>query len=572
MSRRQPSWWGWGFVGDSLDDAEIADLARTLSRLSGRGVGRPRPVPEPSSLALPAPRIRPPATLAARCRVDPWARAGHAMGKAFRDVARALAGRIDHPPDVVVTPRSEEEVVAVLEWCSTADIAIVPYGGGSSVVGGVEPDVGDRPAVSLDLGALDRVLEVDERSLAVRVEAGILGPTLEEALRPHGLTVRHFPQSFERSTVGGWIATRSIGHFATGRSRIDDCVEALRAWSPRGAVETRRLPASGAGPSPDRLLIGSEGTLAVITEAWLRVLRRPVHRSQASVAFGDTAAAIDALRRLAQSGLLPATLRLLDPTEAALAGVGDGASTILLLGFESADAPVTTATRMALEMASDLGGRCLDFREAEVEAGKWTPAAAGRPGPRTGEPLPGDEAVSEPGRDATSAWRRAFLRAPHVRDALVRLGWICETVETAVTWDRFQTLHAAVLERLGDVCREVCGDGIVAWRVTTVYPDGAAPYYTVVAPGRAGAEVAQWDTIKAAVTDTILAAGGTVTHHHAVGRVHLAGYLQETPEAIVAGLRAVKGVLDPAGVLNPGCLLPRDDDPAPPRRAGSERP
>jgi alkyldihydroxyacetonephosphate synthase len=279
MERRR-SWWGWGYEDDALSPAEAADLGRRLGPAFGLGAAA-RTAPVPSSLSLRAPRVAAPPALAAVCSSDVADRAAHAHGKAYRDVVRALAGRIDHPPDVVARPRDEAEVVALLDWCGDAGLAVVPYGGGSSVVGGVEPDVGDAYAgvVTLDTGELDRVLEVDDVSQAARIQAGTLGPSLEDQLRPHGLTLRHFPQSFECSTLGGWIATRAGGHFATGPTHIDDLVEAVRVVTPIGVLATRRLPASGAGPSPDRLVLGSEGALGVITEAWVRVRRRPRWRS-----------------------------------------------------------------------------------------------------------------------------------------------------------------------------------------------------------------------------------------------------------------------------------------------------
>lgn len=524
VSERQWSWWGWGYADAALDDAELSQLAARVGALAGVPPPTPRPVPRLADLELPRPRVTPPAAVASFCRDDVADRAAHAMGKAFRDVARALLGRIEHPPDLVAHPRSEADVAAVLEWCSAGGIAVVPYGGGSSVVGGVEPRVtGGMPAVSLDLGGLRRVLDVDTLSRAVHVEAGILGPDLEAALRPSGLSLRHFPQSFERSTLGGWIATRSAGHFATGRTRIDDCVEGLRALTPQGVVETRRLPASGAGPSPDRLLLGSEGTLGVITQAWIRVLARPDHRAATSLRFAEVGAGVEAVRGIVQAGLTPATLRLLDPVEAALGGAGEGRAAVLLLAFESAAGPVEALLTEALELARAAGG---------VE-------------------VPREEAVP----DAAARWRATFLRAPYIRDALVRLGWICETFETAITWDAFASLHRRVLEATRAVLDDSCGGGIVAWRLTHAYPDGAAPYYTVVAPGRWGAQVEQWDTIKAAVADAILDAGGSITHHHAVGRDHLPWARRQRPPLISEALRAAKGTVDPAGVLNPGALL-----------------
>ena len=239
------------------------------------------------AVKLPAPRISPPAALAELCAEDTHARASHAWGKSYADVVRGFRGNFEHPPDFVAYPREEHEIEQLLEWCAAARVAAIPYGGGTSVVGGVRPEVAPsyNGAVSIDLSALDRVLEVDPISRAARIQAGASGPELERQLGEHGLTLRHFPQSFELATLGGWIATRAAGHFATVWTHIEDFVESVRALTPTGAWESRRLPGSGAGVSPDRMLAGSEGTLGVITEAWVRVQPRPTHRRSAGVAL-----------------------------------------------------------------------------------------------------------------------------------------------------------------------------------------------------------------------------------------------------------------------------------------------
>ncbi len=510
------SWWGWGWEDEALDDAAVVELAAPLAGMLG--AGRQELLPPPPVPELPTPRVQPAAALAGLCSTDPADRARHAMGRAYRDVARALRGDVPHPPDLVVRPSTEADVVAVLDWCGSAGIAAVPYGGGSSVVGGVEPDVGDRHAgaVSVDLERLGRVREVDAVSRAACIGAGAYGPDLEDQLRPHGLTLRHFPQSFEFSTLGGWIATRSAGHYATGPTHIEDHVEALRLVTPSGVLATRRLPASGAGPDPNRLAAGSEGALGIITSAWVRVRPRPRHRAGGAFHFADRAAAVDAVRAVAQSGLQPATLRLLDAGEAALfAGVRDG-SHVLLLGFESSDVPVDGAFAAARGLFA------------------------------------GEE---QPGNGAGGRWRESFLRAPYLRDGLARTGLVLETFETACTWDRLDELHDAVAGAAVGAVQRVGGGGLVTSRFTHAYPDGVAPYYTVIAPGRPGAEVAMWDEIKAEVSAAILAAGGSITHHHAVGRVHRAGFHDEAAAPWLVALRAAKGALDPAGIMNPGVLL-----------------
>ncbi|WP_407562513.1 FAD-binding oxidoreductase [Streptomyces sp. 184] len=548
------SWWGWGNAEDAVRGAELDALLDRVRLLSTAEPADHAPPPV-ASLALRPPRVEPPAALAGLCSADPADRAAHTHGKAFRDVVRNLHGDLRHPPDLVARPRHERDVADLLDWCTRAGIAVIPYGGGSSVVGGIEPRLADgRAAVTLDLGRLDAVLEVDATSRAARIQAGVYGPRLEEQLRPHGLTLRHFPQSFEFSTLGGWLATRAGGHYATLHTHIDDLVQALRVVSPAGTGESRRLPGSGAGPSPDRLFLGSEGVLGVITEAWLRLQERPRWRARASVRFADFAAAVAAARAVAQSGLHPANCRLLDPAEALVnAGVSVGGG-VLVLGFESADHPVADRLARALELCRDHGGRPDGPAEpgAREESGGATETGGGR-----GAGEPGESAESARDGGAGAAWRSAFLRMPYQRDALARHGMIVETFETACTWDAFGALHHAVTDAAHRAVRAATGGaGVVTCRFTHVYPDGPAPYFGVVAPGRWGSTVAQWDDIKAAVSEAIAAHGGTITHHHAVGRDHRPWYDRQRPDPFAAALTAAKSALDPAGILNPGVLVP----------------
>ncbi len=357
------------------------------------------------------------------------------------------------------------------------------------------------------------------------------GPALEDQLRPHDLTLRHFPQSFEFSTLGGWIATRGGGHYATLHTHIDDFVENITAVTPRGLFETRRVPGSGAGPSPDRLMIGSEGALGVITEAWMRVMDRPRFRARASVRFTDFTTGAAAARALVQSGLHPTNCRLLDATEAAIARAGDGSTSVLLVGFESAHHPVDLALERGLECCADHGGAPDEGRA-------------------------GADAEGEGGPDAAEAWKRSFLRAPYLRDALVALGMLNETFETACTWAAFPDLAVDVRTAVQEALDEVgAGSGVLTCRFTHVYPDGPAPYFTVVAPGRPGARIEQWATVKQAASEALLRSGATITHHHAVGRDHMPWYERQRPELFGDALRAAKSALDPTGILNPGVLI-----------------
>jgi alkyldihydroxyacetonephosphate synthase len=386
-------------------------------------------------------------------------------------------------------------------------------------------------AVSLDLGRLDQVLEIDRTSRAARIQAGALGPQLEDRLRPHDLSLRHFPQSFEFSTLGGWLATRSGGHYATVYTHIDDMVESMRVVTPSGVAESRRLPGSGAGPSPDRLFLGSEGILGVITEAWMRLHERPRWRASASVHFADYERAVAATRAIAQAALYPANCRLLDPMEALLNAGTPTTGGVLVLGFESADHPVSSSMERALELCRDSGGEVPDaVRYSE-----------------TGTPAPGGSAAD--------TWRDSFLRMPYQRDALAARSMIVETFETACTWDRFPALRAAVEEATAAALASVGASGVLTCRFSHVYPDGPAPYFGIYAAGRPGGTLQQWDEIKAEVSDALVANGATITHHHAVGRDHRAWYDRQRPDVFATALSAAKAALDPAGILNPGVLV-----------------
>jgi len=519
--------WGWGYEDEQPSPSELRDAARFFSERFGFG-SREVELPVPlNEVSLPMPRLRPPEPLAPICSTSDYERALHCYGRSYIDLVRAFRGRFDHPPDVIARPRSEEQLQATLEWAVSAGAAVIPFGGGTSVVGGIEPAGCDgySGVVTVDLKSLDEVLEVDPVSLSARIQAGATGPRLEEQLGEHGLTLRHFPQSFQFSTLGGWIATRAGGHFATLYTHIDDLVESVRALTPVGVWESRRVPGSGAGVSPDRMLIGSEGTLGVITEAWLRVRPRPVYRASAPVQFADFTAGAAAVRALSQSGLYPTNCRLIDAREAEVTGAGDGSHALLVLGFESAGHDVERWMMTALECCGDHGGT-------------WERRGGG-----------------DGGSAAVGSWREAFLRAPYLRDVFIGIGVLSETFETSITWERFPGLHEHVL---GDVTRalhDVCGGGTVTCRFTHVYPDGPAPYYTIVAPARRGAELEQWAELKRAASDAVIAGGGTITHHHAVGRAHRPWYDRQRPEPFAAALRGAKAAVDPSGALNPGVLI-----------------
>src|SRR6478609_2602888 len=530
MSDARLKHYGWGREGEGMTAEEQAFvLGRYRAKFSRDGF-EAISVPRLEDLALRAPRVALPSSLAAFCTSEHYDRVAHTYGKSYPDYVRAMLGDYDSAPDVVAYPRNEAEISAVMDWAGGVSASLTPFGGGSSVCGGVEPRVDGlryKAAVTLDLRNLGKVVEVDKISRAALIEAGTYGPSLEDQLKPHGFTLRHFPQSFEYSTLGGWIATRSGGHFASLHTHIDDFVESLRVVTPVGVLETRRLPGSGAGPSPDRMFIGSEGTLGVISRAWMRLQPRPIFRAGASVRFPSFFDAARAVRAVAQAGLYPSNCRILDPQEAFNTGAADGSAAILVLAFESGDHPLDAWMARALECCADHRG--------------------------TPEPAKASDAHLQ---GAAGIWRNAFIRMPYAREFLAPAGLINDTFETAITWDRFESFHDKVKAATERAILEATGvKGEVTCRFSHVYPDGPAPYFSFHALGRHGVLLEQWQAIKNAASDALIEAGGTITHHHAVGRDHRPWYDRQRPELFAAAFRAAKRELDPQGMLNPGVLI-----------------
>ena len=539
LSRRTPRrFWGWGNTNATLDSREQATIKGMLGLLGARIEDRPEP--QIGEFDLPTPRIQPPASLAAQFSASALDRLNHSAGKSYADCARMWLRQASTPPDWVAFPDNEQAIIDILDWAQTHNVAVIPYGGGSSVCGGVEAAVGDSFAgvISLDLERLNRVLEVDPVSRAARIQAGALGPELEAQLKPHQLTLRHFPQSFEFSTLGGWIVTRAGGHYATLHTHIDDFVEATRLVTPSGVMQTRRLPGSGAGPAPDRLVLGSEGTLGVLTEAWVRLQNPPRFRASASVKFSDYFTAAQCVRVLAQSSLNPSNCRLLDPLETVFSGVGNGSHAVLVLAFESADHPLQAWMARALELVSEHGGRY------DAEAVQRSMA---------------DQDSSEHRSGAAGAWRDAFLRMPYWRDPAVGQGVIMDTFETAITWERFAEFYNNVKADMARAIQQATGHpGQLTCRMTHVYPDGPAPYFTLAAraaDGSVASALSAWREIKQAANEAVIRHGGTITHHHAVGRDHRSGYEKEVDPLFRRMLQAAKHSVDPQGILNPGVLF-----------------
>jgi alkyldihydroxyacetonephosphate synthase len=535
-------WWGWG--ADEHAERLPAHAERFLRERLGMDA-RERPpvaladVKVRQSALTEGQRARLAAIVAAEhVREDHGERILHAAGKGYPDLLRMRAGEPDGTPDAVVHPDGHEQVQALLELCAAQSLAVVPFGGGTSVVGGLAPLRGTHAAVvSLDLDRCAALLALDEQSATVTVGAGMRAVALERELGPRGLTLGHFPQSYEYVTLGGCAATRSAGQASTGYGAIEKMVLGLRLAAPAGELALAPLPASAAGPSLRQLLVGSEGTLGVISEVSLRVRAAPVRRSYEGLFFRDFATGVQALRRLALEHALPDVARLSDEhetmTSLALAGAGGvkgrlgraylsarGAAEgcLTIVGFEGSAHDVATRRGRVLTLLRHAGG---------VPVG------------------------SRPGR----AWLHGRFAAPYLRDELLTRGVLVETLETAAQWSRLGALHAGVAGAIETALLEQGTPGLVMCHVSHLYETGASLYFTLLAPQREGAELEQWRAVKRAAGDAIVAAGGTITHHHAVGRDHQPWMGAEVGEQGLQVLRAAKAQLDPAGIMNPGKLL-----------------
>ena len=540
-ARREQVFWGWGEpgAGPALPAHAEAWLREALG-VEGGVVERPVAL---SDVVLRAPELAPGArdgleavVGAAHVRDDPEIRVLRAAGKSYLDLLAQRAGACEEAPDAVVAPGSAEEVLAVLRICSEHDVAVVPFGGGTSVVGGVAPERGGRDAlVSLDLARMDAVVSVDERSRIARLQPGLRLPEADHRLAARGLTLGHFPQSYEWATVGGCVATRSAGQASTGFGRIEDNVVAVRLASPRGELGTREVPASAAGPSVNELLVGSEGALGVLTEVALRVRRVAEHRRYEGFFVASFADGCELLRGLAQDEAAPEVVRLSDEPETAMA--------LAFAGRRGVKAAIGSAVVRARGFANG----CLlvcgweGAREADVEKRRDETSARVRA-------IGGMAAGGAPGR----SWLASRYGGPHLRDDLLDRGLLIETLETAATWERLPGLYAAVREVL-----EAALGGRVSGHVSHLYPTGASLYFTVLARRDRDGAAGQWQAAKDAASAAILAAGGTITHHHAIGHDHAPWLAAEASGLGVDVLRAVKDRLDPTGIMNPGKLLAR---------------
>jgi alkyldihydroxyacetonephosphate synthase len=538
-------WWGWGEDGHEVAIPEPA-AAILRDELGIDESLRRRPValedvrlPEPQLPAAARERLAR-AVGADHVRDDRRARIAHAAGRSYPDLVRLRSGDGSSAPDVVVLPVSSKEIAAVLAACAEHRVAVVPFGGGTSVVGGVEPvSDGFGGAVSIDLQRLDRVVSIDSMSLTASLEAGLSGPQIEGALAAEGLTLGHFPQSFEYSTVGGWVATRSAGQASTGYGRIDELVEGLRFVAPAGEVGARPLPASAAGPDLRELLVGSEGVLGVICEVTLCVRRAPDARRYEGWWFGSFAEGCEAFRVMEQADASPDVARVSDEEESRFS-----------LAFASAHTVVERLGRAYLRARGRESG-CVAIVGFEGDADDVE-----RRRVRTGALLRAGGGVAL-GRRPGDLWLRNRYAAPYLRDEMLDRGVLVDTLETAATWSSLDGVYSAATNAIRGTLADRGTPPLVMCHVSHLYRSGASLYFTFLARQEDDA-LAQWRAAKQAASDAIVAAGGTITHHHAVGRDHAHWMRAEVGEMGLELIRAAKERLDPAGIMNPGKLLPSD--------------
>ncbi|WP_193393851.1 FAD-binding oxidoreductase [Mycobacterium kyorinense] len=461
------------------------------------------------------------------CRVDDSDRLLHAGGKSTLDLLRRRDSGVQDAPDAVLLPGSEDDVAAILRYCSEHHIAVVPFGGGTSVVGGLDPIRGSfKAVVCMDLRRFDQLLTFDEVSGEAEFGAGVTGPQAERLLAEHGFSLGHFPQSFEFASLGGFAATRSSGQDSAGYGRFDDMIRGLRAITPAGVWDLGRAPASAAGPDLRQLLIGSEGVFGVITRVRVRVHPLPEATRYEAWSFPDFATGTAALRAVTQTGTGPTVIRLSDEAE-----TGVNLATTDAIGEQQ-----ITGGCLAITVFEGTAAHA-DSRHAETRA------------------LLQANGGTSLGEGPARAWEKGRFSAPYLRDSLLAAGALCETLETATTWSNITALKAAVTDALTAELAESGTPALVLCHISHVYATGASLYFTVVA-GQRGNPIEQWRKAKAAASDAIMATGGTITHHHAVGADHRPWMRDEVGELGVQVLRAVKSILDPAGILNPGKLIP----------------
>lgn len=554
IDRTKVQWngWGWAASKDSLADRE-----EFWTWLAGE-LGMPSLLATPArpleEITLAAPQLTEAQRNrfidilgADRVRDDKFERAFHALGRSYHDLLRLRAGDLSVAPDAVLYPRGSEEVLAVLSFASESRIAVVPYGGGTSVVGGVSAvGKGFDAVVTLDLSGMEQVIDVDTVSGTATAEAGIYGPALEKALQAKGVTLGHFPQSFEFSTLGGWIAHRGAGQNSARYGRAEDWLVAAKVATPRGMMTTESFPASAAGPRLTDLIVGSEGAFGVVTEATFRIHPVPQASEYGGYLFRDFASGMSAVRHAMQEELPLAMLRLSDVEE-----------TRFYRTYSALGKPRGISAALADSYLKVRG--MADSACAMIFGIEGAPDTVAHTRKRVGQIVKTLDGVFV-GHGPGERWREGRFHGPYLRDPMMNRGVGVDTLETAASWSKIDTLYAAVKSTLEKAILETAprpgARGVVMSHISHSYLDGASLYFTYMFPRVPGSEIAQWQTIKKAASDATVSHGGTISHHHGVGEDHLPWIAQEKGELGIEIYRAIKRTLDPNGILNPGKLIP----------------
>ena len=545
-------WWGWGESSRSYD---LQDRKGFLVLLQEKLHCSGEVVQQPANLeSLQFPATRADAAFVKRLvgifgeenvHADGKDRFLHSFGKGYLDLIEAWKGNSQHLPDVVVYPTMDSQIAQLFSESANWDFVVVPFGGATSVVGGVGRGVSDgKVVVCLDFRLMNRVVSIDEESLLAEVQPGCIGPDVERALSQVGLTLGHFPQSFEFSTVGGWVATRGAGYESTRYGKIEDMVESVRLVTPQGTIETPRVPASAAGPDIRQILVGSEGTMGVITAVNLRLRKAPASKSYVGVLFRSFEDGIETMRTMIQNDAVPNVVRLSNPSETAASlalarrdsapliervgtwflkkrGYLDSKGSLLILGFEGSHKWVRFEQKRAI-------ANCKQFH---------------------GFPL---------GERVGRAWYKERFELPYLRDELMKMGLLVETLETATTWTHLSDLHSEILSAFRESFEELQVPGFAMAHVSHVYRTGASLYFTFMARQLPGREEEEWRLIKNKVTDVIVARGGSLSHHHGIGLEHVKWMQQYWGPLGVRVLKSIKRELDPKGMMNPGKLVPSE--------------
>jgi alkyldihydroxyacetonephosphate synthase len=545
-------WWGWGDINKTYPVEERPTYIPFLEDKLGIKVDKVR-VPDPDLEALKLRKSRLSKEKLAsfesivgkeNVRTDKRDRVYHALGKSYRDLLRARLNQVTNPPDAVVYPLNEKEVVIILKLAEDEGIAVTPFCGGSSVVGGIEPfEGGFKAAISVDLRRMDQVIKVSPESRTATFEAGIWGPELEEELSKRGLYLGHAPESFLFSGLGGWIASRSAGRQSTGYGKIEDMVESVRMVTPRGIIETRDVPASATGPDMVRIISGSEGTLGIITQATMKVRPLPQAYDYRGLLFKEFEGGVQSVREMMQHGVIPETIRISDAEESAFA---------MRVRKVSSSAVKEQAMQTALKGLAALGYSFETGAFSILGCEGKKVEVAGRM--KRIQSICRKNGAVPLGKGAGGEWYHGRYDHPYLRDIMFGWGVMTDTLETATTWDNIMNLYRTTKDAIRQALTDFDSKSIVTCHLSHSYETGSSLYFIFLGKIATGREIEQWEHIKKLAGDCILANGGTITHHHGVGYEHAPWFVKEYGESGMAALRGLKKSLDPAGIMNPGKL------------------